>query len=557
MIAEFCLEARVASRGVAHVAIALLVATAFLPRAEAVSCPVASKHDVSEAEQEFLRGNFDHAATLYRAELQKTPNDAAQVAGLTQVLLRQQKVMDADALVSAALATAPNSAVLLTALGEVQYREGTPWLASESAIKASKADPCYPRLHLLNARILRLNSAYAGATKELNLAHSLDPLDPDVRRLWLDTLPLSRRIAELEAYLGSDTGGDAEDTANGQSYLASMKKQLAEPRKECRLVSDATVTQIPFIGMMGDSHTVHFYGLDVKLDGRDAHLQIDTGASGLVVSRSVAEHAHLTRFTTGTSGGIGGNGETASYSAYVNSIRIGGLEFHDCQVEVIDSHNMQDIDGLIGMDVFSNFLVTLDFPLRQLALGTLPRRPDDASAARPSLRTAQSGSRNDDDDDAAKPAGGQDRYIAPEMKDWTRVYRVGHELIIPTALNGSSPKLFILDTGAFATTISPSVARSVTKVRGGSGIEVHGVAGKVDKVSSADNIEFTFGNLRQKVSDVVAFESPTVSKYAGMEIAGFIGATTLGQVAMSIDYRDGLVKFVYDPNRGYKYPGVP
>jgi hypothetical protein len=32
-----------------------------------------------------------------------------------------------------------------------------------------------------------------------------------------------------------------------------------------------------------------------------------------------------------------------------------------------------------------------------------------------------------------------------------------------------------------------------------------------------------------------------------------IGATTLGQVTMHIDYRDGLVKFDYDRNRGYHF----
>jgi hypothetical protein len=41
-----------------------------------------------------------------------------------------------------------------------------------------------------------------------------------------------------------------------------------------------------------------------------------------------------------------------------------------------------------------------------------------------------------------------------------------------------------------------------------------------------------------------------------MEISGFIGVTTLGQLTLTIDYRDGLVKFAYDPKRGYKYPGM-
>jgi hypothetical protein len=38
-----------------------------------------------------------------------------------------------------------------------------------------------------------------------------------------------------------------------------------------------------------------------------------------------------------------------------------------------------------------------------------------------------------------------------------------------------------------------------------------------------------------------------------MEISGFLGANTLDQLTIHIDYRDGLVKFDYDPNRGYRY----
>ena len=35
-----------------------------------------------------------------------------------------------------------------------------------------------------------------------------------------------------------------------------------------------------------------------------------------------------------------------------------------------------------------------------------------------------------------------------------------------------------------------------------------------------------------------------------MEVSGFIGITALGQVTTTIDYRDGLMKFSFDANRG-------
>ena len=154
-----------------------------------------------------------------------------------------------------------------------------------------------------------------------------------------------------------------------------------------------------------------------------------------------------------------------------------------------------------------------------------------------------------------KPAahGPYDRYIAPEMKNWTLVYRVGHDLLLPASLNNGPPKLFIVDTGAFSTTVTPEVAREVTKVHSQDNIIVHGVSGKVDKVYTADSITFRFANISQKVDGVVAFATPGLSKNLNMEIGGFIGITALGQMTVSIDYRDGLMKFAYDANRGYRF----
>lgn len=59
--------------------------------------------------------------------------------------------------------------------------------------------------------------------------------------------------------------------------------------------------------------------------------------------------------------------------------------------------------------------------------------------------------------------------------------------------------------------------------------------------------------MEQKVTDAVAFEHSAISKGAGLEVSGFLGATTLSQLTIAIDYRDGLVHFSYDPNRGYRF----
>ena len=108
------------------------------PQAHAATCHILESHVPTEAEQAYLKGQYGQAASLYQAQLQQRPDDVNLIAGMAEVLLRQQKVTDAAVLVQKALDQNSSSAVLFTSLGDVQYRQGTPWLASASADKAMK-----------------------------------------------------------------------------------------------------------------------------------------------------------------------------------------------------------------------------------------------------------------------------------------------------------------------------------------------------------------------------------------------------------------------------------
>lgn len=527
----------------------------------AVSCSVAKHAAPSLADMALLGAEYEQAAILYRGGLARHPGDAELTMGLVHALLHEQKIQDAADAVKASLAVAPNSAALITLRGEVELRQGTPWIAGHSAVEAARLDPCNPRAHLLLADLDHISSLFASSRKELDVAHQLDPNDPEIRGEWIHTLTLQERIAETEAYLAAPRGDDEEELLRWRLYLENLKKMAAEPRKTCRLISPAGVTEIPFAVFMRDPMHISAFGLEAKLNGHNARLEIDTGAGGLVVSHSVAEHAHLKAFSETEMSGVGDQGNKSGYTAYADSIRIGNLEFQDCAVRVLDSKSgLEQVDGLIGMDVFSHFLVTLDYPMRKLLLGSLPPRPGEAAATAPSLKTSDV-----DRDDSVAPVPAQngavekssahgpyDRYIAPEMKSYTPVYRVGHLLILPATLNSKIVKLFALDTGAMATTISPEAASEVTKVRSSFGFNVKGINGKVENVYAADEVTFTFANVSHKVQSVVSFDLSRLSKDTGMEISGFLGANTLDQLTMHIDYRDGLVKFDYDPNRGYR-----
>ena len=534
----------------------VLTACGFAARAAyAVSCPVVHHGPLSDADKAYLAADYKTAEDLYRAELAASPGNSEVTKGLVHSLLEEQKIQEASDAVNAALAANPHVPALITLRGEVELREGEPWTALGSAGESFKLDPCNPRTRLLLARLSKLNSYYASAQEHINAAHSLDPDDPDILFEWIATLPPRQQIAVLESLLSTQSG-DPQEIKAFRSQLDELKKLIEGSAPPCRLVSDTASTEIPFVDLMTDATHQAAYGMVVNFNGHDARLLIDTGAGGLTVSRSVARRVGLKTFAKTEIGGIGDEGNKAAFAAYADSIRIGGLEFQNCTVSVLDSSSVVGSDGLIGTDVFSRFLVTLDFPGKELILDPLPPRPGEAQTQ---MRLITTGAQDDNDDSLAainrSPAAQNaprvlhDRYIAPQMQDYMRVFRVGHDLLVPAQLNGKEFRLFILDTGANDTFISPEAARRVTDVYHESSIGVQGISGEVKKTYMAGDLTFRFAQLSERVHKVVAFDMSGTSREIGIEVAGFLGATTWELMTIHIDYRDGLVKFDYDPKR--------
>jgi hypothetical protein len=136
------------------------------------------------------------------------------------------------------------------------------------------------------------------------------------------------------------------------------------------------------------------------------------------------------------------------------------------------------------------------------------------------------------------------------MNDYRPYFQSGHNIILPTVLNGKTERLFVVDIGAFSTIISPEAARAVTKLHSGNAGAVQGLSGDVAKVSFSEAILFQFGGIQQQNNNLVSFDTSGMSRGAGFGISGFLGSTVLRQLTISIDYRDGLIKFDYDPRHG-------
>jgi hypothetical protein len=333
-------------------------------------------------------------------------------------------------------------------------------------------------------------------------------------------------------------------------------KQQDNPNKNCHVVSTAASSDSQLIPLWSDDKFIcvssgacgqaarHIlgWGIHVFLNGREASLEVDTGASGLLISRAVADRSGLKSAARIQIGGIGDQGAQGGFTAQVDSIRVGSLEFHDCTVAVTDRKDIL-VDGLIGTDVFSSYLVTLDYPMRKLILSQLPPRAGDTEVAALDTEAQEKGANSG-------PGGPQDRYIDPSMKDYAPVFRSGHFLILPVLLNGKTQRLFFVDSGNFSSSISPDAAREVTKVHGGSPVEIVGLSGTVAKVSTSDTVVLQFAGIQQQNNNLLTYDTSRFSRSTGTEVSGFLGNTILRELVTHIDYRDGLIKFDFDNRHG-------
>ncbi len=531
--------------------------------------PAADNPDLMAADQLYKAGKFAEAAEKYQALLKIDAKLAPAQAGLIEALLHEQKIDEASAEAAKALSAQPNSAAILAAMGDVQFRLAKMAEAETSYYKALKIDPRELRACLGLIRLYRAYSLYRRAYDALRVAHQIAPDDPEVQRWWFSRLSRRERLAAIEAYLAGSHPDDPEETEHLQHYLAFLKATVDKPVHACRLVSKVEQTDTKLQRMSHTPKRIDGYGLAVKVNDHNTHLLLDTGASGILIGRKSAEKAGLTHISDIRYRGIGDKGPQGGYLAVADHIRIGELEFADCVVTVSDRMPLSDEDGLVGANVFSSYLIDIDFPAEKMKLSPLPKRPDETVAPTGLNTEGESSSNPDDDTDEtaanrkAEPTGDaskttkaaaalalpKDRYIAPETKSWSPVFHFGHQLLIPTEVNNSKPMLFLIDTGAWTNLLSIRAAREVTKINSDSYMRVKGMSGSVAEVYRADRATLRFSNISQKAWDVVTFDLSNISRDAGAEVSGILGFELLGKLQVKIDYRDGLVDFSYDPSR--------
>ena len=463
-----------------------------------------------------ITGPFRMAIALIASSLSGTTVE--DTLALARKALVNEGVATARKLSQKALAEAPESAAAHELSGEVLFRRGEFLLADGEFNVALKLNPNFAPAWWGRSRIAACMSMYKTAATHLERAHSIDPEDPRIFRDWAMRLEGRPHIDALEKY------ASMVDPSRHESELEELRQHIQLDkallgRSVMVRASPYQKTEIPLVNLINSAtHTLH-YGVEVILGDMKLRLVLDTGASGILIPRWAAEKAGIAQLAGSTFSGFGDNLKlSGGYHGIADRARIGNVEFRDALIGVSNQDTVGPADGLIGTDVFAQFLVTLDFMARQLRLDPLP------------------GYHAGDDEL-------HDRTVRPEMQHFARVFRFGHLLLAPTRVGDSREVLFVLDTGADRTLISYEMAAEVSQVNRDDRSHLSGINGQVADLYQTGNLFLQFAGFRQKNQGMSSIDMWRHSRNLGTEVSGFLGLPVLSLFTLTIDYRDGLVNF--------------
>jgi hypothetical protein len=484
-------------------AVLILQASSLL--SQTANCPAAPAHTVTPAITAYSEGRYADAEQEYKQSLAQQPHDALIAAALVSTLLKEGKIAEASDRLTAALADDPHSAALLTAQAELQLRQGQPWLVLQTLDAAAAADKCYARIHLIRSHVLRIDSMYASERAEIQSAYEIDPEDPDILYAWRRVISPAHEIEGIQQALPTMKDLDAETRQKAEASMNSMLPLLSENSQTCKIQPAVQSAALHLVGTMEDGKHLDGYRLDVQLPKTSARLVVDTAASGIFITKALAD-----------SNGLQQGANDPPGTVHADSVHIGPLEFRDCIVGVSNTPFSGKADGMIGTDIFASYLVTIDARGSRLALDPLPPL-----------------------------AGGLpgDRATPPDFADYTPVYHRRQYLLVPVLLNNKTRRLFVLDTGMRFSTMTSDTAHSISSTKANFTNALQTTSGPAAQVYR-DNFDFQFAKLSMnRQSHVLQWDLSAIDHNAGFDVAGMLGFDMLHSLTLHLDYRDGLVKF--------------
>jgi len=489
---------------------------------------------IEEAEQFYRMGDFDDAIQQYNAIIGSGTDIALAYAGLARVYLKLKKPNDAYLAATKAVEDDPLLGAAYSALGEVHIRQGKLHEAETDFLAALKVNQADARSYLGLARLYQSTYNFKKAKVAIDRAHSLDPTDPDIVGLWVETRSRLEQVKALEENIASQSNYYSRaEKAGFKHRLTVMRDEIEHPERTCQVASrpDSAEMRLTRIGPKKD-----FVGLEVSVNGVGARLVLSTVSSGIVINGKIAKEAGVQPITRADMEGIGEQSPPEVYVGFARSLKIENLDFQNCYVTVVEQASPQSFydqfEGLIAAGFFSAYLVDVDIPHAKLKLQPLPSRP---------ATEDQDGAAIDSSDPDAKNL--HDRYTSTEMVAWTQMYYFDNAILIPARVNDSPSELFEVAAASKYNVLAPEFARERASLkRGKASARLEGTNGKVS-AELTGQVKVEFADLHFNAIRVFSFDETRSGDNAETEVSGYLGFEILRNLHFIIDYRDGLIHF--------------
>jgi predicted aspartyl protease len=400
--------------------------------------------------------------------LNNQPRTAQNLAFRGEIEFRKGHFDQADALYREALKMDSRNARAHFGLGKLAMGRVKGKLAVQELMRAIDLDPKVPLYHLYASEALGSEKNYAGQRKELETYLQMNPNDED-------------RVTEAKAGLETLRAFGSEEIA-----AVEAPKEVAPIRftKSLNLIFTA-----------------------VKINGKGPYrFAIDTGATQTVISEKLATDLQLQPITSTVVFGIGGGGKVETKLYKIKELTTGDVKVKNTPVGTFNDPLVSQIaDGILATSIFSDFIITIDYPAGQLLLS-------------------------------------RKRVSASSGAEILPVWFFSNLLLLPVDVNEKRGN-FVVDTGAVTTVLSHGTAAQLGVNENTPGAKVDlgiaGVGGFEGIVLKLPNVTFKTPKNTEVFPQVVAIDLKKISKMIGTEVAGVLGYDFFSDYKLTLDYNAG------------------
>jgi len=475
--------------------------------------------DSGDAFATYKQANYKAAIPLLKAAIEADGKNPLLHAALLSSLTYEGMVAEASDEADADESAFPQSADVLAARGEFAYYMADMAAAQTLFRAATKLKEGSARGAFGLARMYRAASYHRTARQFFLKAHDLDPDDALITKSWMRYMPPEKQGDFAKAFVSAHPWLFRNYELDADTRLR-MKNALGKS-KPFELEGTPSEVNLHLIDLLDGPTRYRGPGLEVTINGgHKLSLLVDTGASGILLTQKTIDKIGLNHLGGIEAYGIGDDGTKQGFMSLAESCQIGSLKFKNCVFNALEGKRIgrdASFDGLIGPDVFDDYLINFDFQRHSLRLTPMYKR--------------------------AEVPQGYDREIPADEKDFSPMFRLGDHLLVTTKMNEQSSGLFLLDTGSSRSFVDSTFAGLSEKLHRDDSMRVRGISGEVKKVFEVDKATLQFSHFRQTNLGMTVFDLNNGPDHPEFRMSGILGLPVLARFHLTIDYRNGLVKF--------------